>query len=62
LLAAARAAGNSDDMNLLAGQTYALAPELPAGELVGTLAAETKTASEKGTFTTNPGLSTTTFD
>jgi nitronate monooxygenase len=47
LRAAARAAGNPDEVNLWAGQTHALAPELPAGELVGTLAAETKTALKR---------------
>ncbi|AFT98775.1 nitronate monooxygenase [Nocardia brasiliensis] len=44
LRAAARSAGNPDKVNLWAGQTHTLAPELPAGELVRTLAAETKTA------------------
>ncbi|MEV0295976.1 nitronate monooxygenase [Nocardia sp. NPDC050710] len=44
LRAAARAAGNPDEVNLWAGQTQLLTPELPAGELVRTLAAETKTA------------------
>ncbi|MEV4127503.1 nitronate monooxygenase [Nocardia sp. NPDC049707] len=44
LRAAARAAGNPDEVNMWAGQTHALAPELPAGELVRTLAAEAKTA------------------
>ncbi|WP_191094097.1 nitronate monooxygenase [Nocardia colli] len=44
LRAAARSAGNPDNVNLWAGQTHTLAPELPAGELVRTLAAETKTA------------------
>ncbi|MGK8504467.1 nitronate monooxygenase [Nocardia asiatica] len=46
LRAAARAAGNPEEVNLWAGQTHALAPELPAGELVATLAAATKTALE----------------
>ncbi|WP_433757334.1 nitronate monooxygenase [Nocardia sp. CA-135398] len=44
LRAAARAAGNPDDVNMWAGQTHTLAPELPAGELVRTLAADAKTA------------------
>jgi len=44
LRAAARAAGNTDEVNLWAGQTHALAPELPAGELVSKLAADAKTA------------------
>lgn len=47
LRAAARAAGNPDEVNLWAGQTHELAPELPAGELVATLAADTKAALEK---------------
>ncbi|MEU4341481.1 nitronate monooxygenase [Nocardia sp. NPDC023852] len=46
LRAAARAAGNPDEVNLWAGQTHALAPELPAGELVRALAADTKNALE----------------
>ncbi|PXX66696.1 nitroalkane oxidase [Nocardia tenerifensis] len=44
LRAEARTAGNPENVNLWAGQTHTLAPELPAGELVRTLAAETKTA------------------
>ncbi|WP_174414989.1 nitronate monooxygenase [Nocardia vinacea] len=44
LRTAARAAGNPDDVNMWAGQTHPLAPELPAGELVRTLAADAKTA------------------
>ncbi|MEU7142818.1 nitronate monooxygenase [Nocardia sp. NPDC046473] len=44
LRAEARAAGNPDNVNLWAGQTHTLAPELPAGELVRTLAADAKTA------------------
>ncbi|WP_330252179.1 nitronate monooxygenase [Nocardia sp. NBC_00565] len=44
LRAAARTAGNPDEVNMWAGQTHTLAPELPAGELVGQLAADTKTA------------------
>ncbi|MGQ4619996.1 nitronate monooxygenase [Nocardia sp. R7R-8] len=47
LRAAARAAGNPDQINLWAGQTHELAPELPAGELVAALAADTKAALEK---------------
>ncbi|MEV6274035.1 nitronate monooxygenase [Nocardia sp. NPDC051832] len=47
LRAAARSAGNSDEVNLWAGQTHALAPELPAGELVGKLAEEAKIALTK---------------
>ncbi|MEU2036910.1 nitronate monooxygenase [Nocardia amamiensis] len=47
LRAAARAAGNAHEVNLWAGQTHALAPETPAGDLVRTLAADTKTALEK---------------
>ncbi|WP_280372822.1 hypothetical protein [Nocardia abscessus] len=43
---APRAARNSDEVNLWAGQAHALAPELPAGELVATLAASAKTALE----------------
>ncbi|MEV6324227.1 nitronate monooxygenase [Nocardia sp. NPDC051787] len=47
LRAAARAAGNADEVNLWAGQTHALAPETPASDLVRALAADTKTALEK---------------
>ncbi|WP_174372122.1 nitronate monooxygenase [Nocardia araoensis] len=47
LRAEARAAGNPDEVNLWAGQTHELAPELPAGELVASLAADTKAALEK---------------
>lgn len=47
LRAEARAAGNPDEVNLWAGQTHELAPELPAGELVAALAADTKAALEK---------------
>ncbi|GAA5043800.1 nitronate monooxygenase [Nocardia callitridis] len=46
LRAAARSAGNTDEVNLWAGQTHALTDELPAGELVHRLAAETKSALE----------------
>ncbi|MGO4617267.1 nitronate monooxygenase [Nocardia sp. 2YAB30] len=46
LRAAARTAGNPDEVNLWAGQTHALAPELPARELVRTLATDTKSALE----------------
>ncbi|UGT59903.1 nitronate monooxygenase [Nocardia asteroides] len=44
LRAAARAEGNPDAVNLWAGQTHALAPELPAGELTRQLAADAKNA------------------
>ncbi|MFI9506214.1 nitronate monooxygenase [Nocardia sp. NPDC052566] len=44
LRAAARTEGNADAVNLWAGQTHELARELPAGELVRTLATEAKTA------------------
>ncbi|WP_378737026.1 nitronate monooxygenase [Nocardia brasiliensis] len=44
LRAAARTAGNPENVNLWAGQTHSLAPELPAGELVRKLAADTKSA------------------
>ncbi|WP_227998428.1 NAD(P)H-dependent flavin oxidoreductase [Nocardia australiensis] len=47
LRAAARAAGNPDEVNLWAGQTHTLAPALPAGELVQTLASDTKTALQR---------------
>ncbi|MFR9753253.1 nitronate monooxygenase [Nocardia sp. 004] len=47
LRAAARAAGNPDETNLWAGQTHTLTTELPAGELVRALAADTKSALEK---------------
>jgi nitronate monooxygenase len=44
LRAAGRAAGNPDLVNLWAGQTHELARELPAGQVVGLLAAEARTA------------------
>ncbi|MFD6353662.1 nitronate monooxygenase [Nocardia tengchongensis] len=47
LRAAARAEGNADAVNLWAGQAHALAPELPAGELVRTLTADAKKALER---------------
>ncbi|WP_174371997.1 nitronate monooxygenase [Nocardia pneumoniae] len=47
LRAAARSAGNADEVNLWAGQTHALAPETPAGDLVRALAADTKSSLEK---------------
>jgi NAD(P)H-dependent flavin oxidoreductase YrpB (nitropropane dioxygenase family) len=42
--AAARAAGDADGFHLWAGQAYGLAAEVPAGELVGRLAAEAREA------------------
>lgn len=42
LRAAARTAGDAERINLWAGQAYALARELPAGELVRALAAEAR--------------------
>ncbi|MFE3798358.1 nitronate monooxygenase [Nocardia tengchongensis] len=47
LRAAARTEGNADAVNLWAGQAHALAPELPAGELVRTLTADAKKALER---------------
>ncbi|AYF77080.1 nitronate monooxygenase [Nocardia yunnanensis] len=47
LRAAARAAGNADEVNLWAGQAHSLAVELPAGELVRTLSADAKNALER---------------
>ncbi|WP_081706214.1 nitronate monooxygenase [Nocardia sp. CNY236] len=47
LRAAARSAGNFDEVNLWAGQTHTLATDRPAGELVRILASDTKTALEK---------------
>ncbi|GAB2669054.1 NAD(P)H-dependent flavin oxidoreductase [Nocardia goodfellowii] len=47
LRAAARAAGDAEEVNLWAGQTHSLAPELPAGELVTRLTTEAKTALHK---------------
>ncbi|MFG1794515.1 nitronate monooxygenase [Nocardia sp. NPDC049149] len=44
LRAEARTTGNHDDVNMWAGQTHTLTTELPAGELVRTLAADTKAA------------------
>jgi nitronate monooxygenase len=44
LRAAGRAAGDPDLVNLWAGQTHQLARELPAGQLVATLAAEARAA------------------
>ncbi|MBH0777670.1 nitronate monooxygenase [Nocardia bovistercoris] len=61
LRAAARNAGNPEEVNLWAGQTQSLAPELPAGELVAKLTGETKTALNAALFAANPGLLTTTF-
>ncbi|NEW33210.1 nitronate monooxygenase [Nocardia cyriacigeorgica] len=46
LRAAARTAGDADAVNLWAGQAHSLTRQLPAAELVATLAAETKTALE----------------
>jgi nitronate monooxygenase len=40
LRAAGRAAGDAEVLNLWAGQTHELAPELPAAEVVATMAAE----------------------
>ncbi|MEV0075864.1 nitronate monooxygenase [Nocardia neocaledoniensis] len=47
LRAAARAAGNSDDVNLWAGQAHSLTREQSAGELVAELAADAKNALRK---------------
>ncbi|WP_194817844.1 nitronate monooxygenase family protein [Nocardia sp. XZ_19_385] len=47
LRAAARGAGNSEEVNLWAGQTHSLAPELPVGELVAKLTTEAKIALTK---------------
>ncbi|MTE11440.1 nitronate monooxygenase [Nocardia aurantiaca] len=47
LRATARAAGNADAVNLWAGQTHSLAPELPAGELVRALSTDAKKALER---------------
>ncbi|WP_412017907.1 nitronate monooxygenase [Nocardia sp. KC 131] len=47
LRAAARAAGNPEEVNLWAGQTHTLTSELPAGELVHALASDTKTALKR---------------
>ncbi|MEU8898012.1 nitronate monooxygenase [Nocardia sp. NPDC048505] len=47
LRAAARAAGDAEEVNLWAGQTHSLAPELPAGELVAELSTEAKIALTK---------------
>jgi nitronate monooxygenase len=44
LRAAGRAANDPDVLNLWAGQTHELAPDLPAGELVGAMAAEAREA------------------
>jgi nitronate monooxygenase len=44
LRAHGRATGDPDLINLWAGQTHALAPELPAGELTRRLAADARTA------------------
>ncbi|WP_198407138.1 nitronate monooxygenase [Nocardia terpenica] len=44
LRAAARAEGNPDAVNLWAGQAHVLATELPAGELIRILSADTKSA------------------
>ncbi|MEU6582100.1 nitronate monooxygenase [Nocardia sp. NPDC046763] len=47
LRAAARAAGNTDAVNLWAGQAHSLTPELPAGELVRTLSADARNALQR---------------
>lgn len=47
LRAAGRAAGNTDDVNLWAGQAHSLATELSAGELIADLAADAKSALRK---------------
>ncbi|MEC3913418.1 nitronate monooxygenase [Nocardia sp. CDC160] len=47
LRAAARTAGNAEEVNLWAGQAHSLAPELPAGELVRKLTADAKIALER---------------
>jgi nitronate monooxygenase len=44
LRAAGRAAGDADVLNLWAGQAHELAPELPAAEVVATMAAEAREA------------------
>ena len=44
LRAAARAAGDAEDVHLWAGQAHALADEVPAGELVRRLAADARAA------------------
>lgn len=44
LRAAARERGDADGINLWAGQAHALAPALPAGEIVAVLAAEARAA------------------
>jgi nitronate monooxygenase len=44
---AARRDGDPDRVNLWAGQAHALAPELPAGELVGRLVADARAATER---------------
>jgi len=46
LRAAARNMGDSEAVNIWAGQAHGLATQLPAGELVRTLAAEAKIAAE----------------
>ncbi|MFE6862896.1 nitronate monooxygenase [Nocardia sp. NPDC057668] len=47
LRAAARAAGDAEQVNLWAGQAHSLAPELPAGELVRQLSRDAKSALER---------------
>jgi nitronate monooxygenase len=49
--AAARAAGVSDLVNLWAGQAYPLTRGMPAGELVGLLAAEARAALDRAAAT-----------
>jgi nitronate monooxygenase len=53
---AARAQGDPDGFNLWAGQAYPLAAELPAGELVRTLADEAREAlrSARGALAHGP--------
>jgi nitronate monooxygenase len=55
LRAAARSAGNPELVNLWAGQTYELASELPAAELVALLASDARTALAAAAGRVSPG-------
>jgi nitronate monooxygenase len=48
--ATARERGDADGFNLWAGQTHLLAKEMPAGEIVATLAAEARAALESARY------------
>jgi nitronate monooxygenase len=55
LRAAGRSAGDPDLVNLWAGQTYELASERPAAEVVAMLASETRAALTAAASRLSPG-------